>query len=149
MKKEKLLISACLMGENVKYNGKNNLIDLAKIKELYELIPFCPEVAGGLTTPRSPSEIVSRHPLRLLNQEGAEVTKEFIKGAKEALAVVKKYKIEKALLKANSPSCSSSLVYDGSFSGVLLKGEGVTTALLRKNGVEIFDERNSFKLLNI
>ena len=145
MKKEKLLISACLMGENVKYNGKNNLIDLDKIKEQQELIPFCPEVAGGLPTPRYPSEIVSRHPLRLLNQEGAEVTQEFIKGAKEALAVVKKDKIEKALLKANSPSCSSSLVYDGSFSGVLLKGEGVTTALLRKNGVEIFDELINLK----
>ena len=149
MKKEKLLISACLMGENVKYNGKNNLIDLDKIKEQYELIPFCPEVAGGLPTPRSPSEIITHYPLRLLNKEGAEVTEAFIKGAKETLAVVKKNKIDKALLKANSPSCSSSLVYDGSFSGVLLKGEGVTTALLRKNGVEIFDERNSFKLLNI
>jgi uncharacterized protein YbbK (DUF523 family) len=140
MKKEKLLISACLMGENVKYNGKNNLMDLRKIKEQYELIPFCPEVAGGLPTPRSPSEIVSHHPLKLINKEGIEVTNEFIKGAKEALALVKKEKIKKALLKANSPSCSSSLVYDGSFSGTLLQGDGVTTALLRKIGVEIFDE---------
>ncbi len=148
MKKEKLLISACLMGENVKYNGKNNLIDLDKIKEQYMLIPFCPEVVGGLPTPRSPSEIVGSHPLMLLNKEGVEVTHEFIKGAKEALAVIKKETIIKALLKSNSPSCSSYLVYDGSFSGVLVKGEGVTTSLLRKNGVEIFDETNSFKLLN-
>lgn len=139
--REKLLISACLMGKNVKYNGKNNLIELSHLQKRYELIPFCPEEAGGLSTPRPPSEIVSTSPLQLINNQNVDVTKEFIKGAKETLYLAKKEGIKKALLKANSPSCSSSFVYDGSFSGKLVAKEGVTTMLLRKNGIEVFDEK--------
>ena len=143
---EKLLISACLMGENVKYNGKNNRIDLTKLQEKYQLIPFCPEVAGGLSTPRSPSEIVSYQPLKLINKEGKNVTKEFVLGAKKSLSLVKEEGIKKALLKSNSPSCSSTFVYDGNFSGNLIEGDGVTTIFLREVGVELFDENSSFKL---
>jgi len=140
MKKEKLLISACLMGENVKYNGKNNLIELTKLQDAYELIPFCPEVAGGLPTPRFPSEIISTHPLKLLNTQNKDVTKEFMMGAEETLKIIKKHKIKKALLKANSPSCSSNFVYDGTFSGRLIEGYGVTTLLLKKSRIKVFDE---------
>ena len=140
--KEKLLISSCLIGENVKYNGRNNLIDLTKLQRKYELIPFCPEVAGGLPTPRPPSEIVSYTPLKLINIEGRDVTSEFRLGAKKALDLVKQEGIKKALLKANSPSCSSALVYDGSFSGRVVEGMGVTTLLLIENGVEVLDENS-------
>jgi len=131
------------MGENVKYNGKNNLIDLTQLQKRYELIPFCPEVAGGLPTPRPPSEIVSYSPLKIVNINGIDVTDEFILGAKKCLALVKQEGIKKALLKANSPSCSSSFIYDGTFSGSVVKGRGMTTSLLIKNGVEVFDENSS------
>jgi len=80
--KEKILISACLMGQNVKYNGGNNLMDLTELEKKYILVPFCPEVEGGLPTPRVPSEIVSFEPLKLLNKEGRDVTSEFVLGAK-------------------------------------------------------------------
>ncbi|NEW59788.1 DUF523 domain-containing protein [Sulfurovum sp. bin170] len=143
---EKLLISSCLMGENVKYNGKNNLIDLAQLREQYELIPFCPEVAGGLPTPRLPSEIVSFTPLKLINNKGKDVTHNFIIGAKKTVNLVKKEGITKALLKANSPSCSSAFVYDGSFERQLVKGKGITTLFLREIGVEVFDENSNFWL---
>ena len=142
--KEKLLISACLIGQNVKYNGTNNLIDLTLLEKKYELIPFCPEVEGGLPTPRPPSEIVGYNPLRLINIEGRDVTNEFTLGAKKALTLVKEQKIKKALLKANSPSCSSALVYDGSFCGKLVEGRGVTTLFLEEIGVEVFDENSKF-----
>ncbi len=137
--REKLLISACFVGENVKYNGKNNQIDLTLLKQRYELIPFCPEVEGGLPTPRPPSEIISYTPLKLLNIEGRDVTNEFVLGAKKCVDLVKKHNIKKALLKANSPSCSSAFVYDGSFSGKLIRGEGVTTLFLKDIGVEVID----------
>ena len=130
------------MGEDVKYNGKNNLISLERLKDRYELIPFCPEVEGGLPTPRPPSEIISTKPLKLLSKEGKNVTDAFLLGAKKAVSLVKKEGIKKALLKANSPSCSSAHVYDGSFTGVLVEGDGVTTMLLREVGVEVFDEEN-------
>jgi uncharacterized protein YbbK (DUF523 family) len=144
--RERLLISSCLVGQNVKYNGKNNLIDLTLLEKKYELIPFCPEVEGGLPTPRPPSEIVSYTPLRLINIEGRDVTNEFTLGAKKALTLVKEQKIKKALLKANSPSCSSALVYDGSFCGRLVEGRGVTTLFLEEIGVEVFDENSKFWL---
>jgi len=140
--REKLLISACLMGENVKYNGKNNQIDLTKLQQKYTLIPFCPEVEGGLPTPRPPSEIVSSNPLKLIDKNGKDVTKNFILGAKKTLSLAKKENIKKALLKSNSPSCSSEYIYDGSFSGKLIKGKGVTTILLEKEGIEVFDEKS-------
>jgi len=143
LNKEKLLISACLMGKNVKYNGGNNLIDLTSLEKEYELIPFCPEVEGGLPTPRSPSEIVSNDPLKLINKEGKDVTKEFINGAKKCVELVKKEGIKKALLKANSPSCGIGQVYDGTFSKKLTKGDGVTVRELKKIGVEVFSEKDT------
>lgn len=141
--KQKLLISACLMGHNVKYDGGNNLIDLKALQKQYELVLFCPEEAGGLPTPRPPSEIISRNPLKLIDIHGKDVTAAFISGASQCLALAKQEGIKKALLKANSPSCSSSMVYDGSFSGQLRDGEGVTTMFLRKHGIEVFDETDT------
>ncbi len=144
--KEKLLISSCLIGENVKYNGKNNAINLTSLKKKYTLIPFCPEVEGGLPTPRPPSEIVSQNPLKLKNNKGEDVTKFFITGAKKCLELAKKEGVKKALLKANSPSCSNDKVYDGTFSGRLVKGLGVTTKLLKDEGIEVFSEKEIEKL---
>ena len=138
--KEKLLISACLVGENVKYNGKNNRIDISKLNDKYELISFCPEVEGGLPTPRPPSEIVSNNPLKIVNNFNEDVTHYFIKGAKKALDMCKRLNIKKALLKENSPSCGKNFIYDGSFTKTLKAGQGVTVTLLMKNSIEIFNE---------
>ncbi len=128
------------MGENVKYNGGNNLIDIKKLQDRYDLIPFCPEVAGGLPIPRAPSEIVSHDPIRIADINGKDVTNEFLKGAELCLDLVKKEGIKKALLKSNSPSCSSSKVYDGTFEGKLTEGNGVTASILKDIGIEVFDE---------
>ena len=145
--KEKLLISACLIGENVKYNGKNNRIDISELNNKYELIPFCPEVEGGLPTPRPPSEIISRNPLKIINTSKEDVTCYFTKGANKALEMCKKLNIKKALLKENSPSCGNNFVYDGSFSKVLRGGQGATASILSKNSIEIFNEFDLEKLL--
>lgn len=146
--KEKLLVSACLLGENVKYNGKSNKIeDIEKLSEKYDFIPFCPEVEGGLPTPRPPSEITSSNPLKLENINGADVTSYFIEGSQKTLNLCKKYGIKKALLKENSPSCGKKQIYDGTFSKTLKKGEGVTASLLSKNGINIFSEDEVPKLM--
>ncbi len=146
--KEKILISACLTGENVKYNGKNNKIDfLDELSKRYILIPFCPEVEGGLPTPRPPAEIISKNPLTIINKEGKKVTKFFQIGAKKALKLCKNQKIKKALLKENSPSCGKNYIYNGYFNHTLKKGSGVITTLFIKNTIEVFTEKECKHLL--
>jgi len=145
--KEKILVSSCLLGHNVKYDGKNNKIDLKELEEKYELIPFCPEVEGGLPIPRIPSEIVSFSPLKVINKKGEDVTDNFLKGAKKCVEVVKKYNIKKALLKSKSPSCGKDGVYDGTFSKNIIKKDGVSVMFLKKENVEIFDETQIDELL--
>ena len=139
--KEKLLISACFLGQNVKYNGGNNQIDIKELEELYELIPFCPEVEGGLPTPRPASEIISEFPLIIKNIKDEDVSQAFILGAKKAVLLVKEEGIRKALLKANSPSCGKGKIYDGSFSGTLIEGKGITVRFLEEAGVEVSNEK--------
>ena len=105
---EYLLISSCLLGNNVKYNGKNNYIkEVELLKNKYNLIVICPEVMGGLSIPRIPSEILND---KVINKEGIDVTSNFIKGKDEAIKLVKKYNIKKALLKEGSPSCGSKYI---------------------------------------
>ncbi len=143
MEKEKLLVSSCLLGENVKYNGSSNGLSkdiLDKLKEKYELFSFCPEVAGGLPTPRIPCEIISQSPIKIINKNNEDKTKEFTSGANKTLMLCKKEGIKLALLKANSPSCSNKFIYDGSFSSRKINGLGVTTQLLRKNDIQIYNE---------
>lgn len=143
--KQKLLISSCLLGELVKYNGGHNLIDESYIERLqknYQLYPFCPEVQGGMSTPRVPCEIVSNNPIKVMDKDAYDQTKFFIDGANKALELCIKYKIKKALLKSNSPSCGSEYIYDGTFSGDKIKGEGITTKILRKNNILVVDEIN-------
>ena len=135
MEKEKILISACLIGLNCKYNGGNNenskLVELIKEKDL---IPICPEQLGGLKTPRASAE---RTQEKVLTKEGIDVTKEYQKGAEEVLKLAKKLNIKKAILKSRSPSCGIDEIYDGTFSHTLIKRDGVTAELLKKNGIEV------------
>lgn len=147
---KKLLISSCLLGENVRYDGKiKKCMDplFYEIIKSSQVFPICPEVDGGLPTPRAPSEIVSLNPLKIVNNKGEDVTFFFENGAKKALQICKKNKIKVAILKSKSPSCSNSLIYDGTFSGNLIKGEGITAKLLRENNIKVFNENELEALL--
>ena len=136
----RVLVSACLFGVNCRYNGipKGN----EEVKELLNreditLIPVCPEQLGGLSTPRTPSE---RKGTSVVSKEGEDRTEAFSRGAEEALRLAEIYGCAAALLKERSPSCGNKEVYDGSFTGTVVPGEGVTAELLRKNGVTVFGE---------
>ncbi len=137
---EKILVSACLLGSNCKYDGTNNKNEkvLKYIKDK-EVIPICPEIMGGLQTPRIPSERVEN---KVLSKEGIDVTSNFKKGAEEALYLAKLFNVKKALLKAKSPSCGNGLIYDGTFTHSKKEGFGVTTELLKKNGIKIITEED-------
>lgn len=142
--KAKLLISGCLCGHNTKYNGGNNLIpELKSIEKYFELYPICPEVMGGLSTPREPSEIRGE---KVVSRLDADVTELFLSGADTALKIAQNQGITLALLKEASPSCGVKLIYDGSFSGKKISGNGKTTELLRRNGILVFSE-NEIDLL--
>ena len=135
---EKILISACLVGDKVKYNGQSNYNPVVKkLLEKYELIPFCPEVEGGLKTPRDPSEIKDG---KVFSNKGRDVTKQFEDGAEKAFNICLYLGIKYAILKDNSPSCGSTRIYDGTFRGRLINGEGITTKYLRSKGITIITE---------
>ena len=142
---ERILISACLVGDNVKYDGGNNknpLID--KLLEKYELVPFCPEVEGGLPTPRHPSEQKNGG---VINDLGEDVTEQFERGAELAYNICLFLKIKKAILKERSPSCGVHHIYDGTFSHKVIEGSGVTAQYLKEKGIEIFNEDEIDSLL--
>ena len=142
---EKILISACLVGENCKYNGGNNLNPkIEQLLEKYDLIPFCPEEIGGLKTPRNPSE---QRGDSVFMDNGKDVTEEFEDGAKKALMLCLYLKINIAILKERSPSCGVHQIYDGSFSGKVINGMGVTAKLLKENGIKVYSEDEIDKLL--
>ena len=127
----------CLLGENCKYNGKNNYSErVAKYLEGHAVIPVCPEVLGGLPTPRDPSEIVSGE---VINCKGINVDRQFREGAEEALRIAKENGIDLAILQSRSPSCGVKQIYDGSFTGKLIPGQGVFAQLLEKNGFRVMD----------
>ena len=135
---ETLLISACLVGYNCKYNGGNNALPpevLAALRERYRLIPVCPEAAGGLPTPRVPSE---RRGGRVVTRDGRDVTAAFRRGAEIAGKLAERTGARLALLKSGSPSCGSGMIYDGSFTGTLMPGDGVTTEYLKNKNLIIF-----------
>lgn len=138
MKKEALLVSACLLGEKCRYDGGDKYCaGAAALAERYELVPVCPEVLGGMPTPRPPSEILGD---RVISMDGRDVTAQFRTGAERSLEIARKAGAVKALLKSGSPSCGRGLVHDGYFSGKLVPGNGVTTALLEKNGIAVYTE---------
>ena len=144
---EKVLISACLIGENTKYNGKNNYVkDVEKLFPLCDLIIVCPEVMGGLKTPRAPSEIKDN---KVINIKGTDVSKFFHNGASLVSYIAKENKVKYAVLKENSPSCGVHHIYDGTFSNNLIKGNGITTQELIKKGIQVFSEKEIDKLIEI
>lgn len=136
----KILVSACLLGENCRYDGGNNLIEkIKRLEEKHEIYPFCPEVEGGAPIPRIPCEIVNH---RVVDKEGNDLTDLFMRGAESTLRLVQKERIEAAILKQRSPSCGYGKIYDGSFSGNIIIGNGITADLLAKKGVKIFTEED-------
>jgi uncharacterized protein YbbK (DUF523 family) len=133
--KEKILVSACLLGTNCKYNGENNYSEeIMEFLKDYEIIPVCPEIMGGLPTPRPASEIVGNKVMSINNND---VTQNYQKGAEETLKIAQLLGVKKALLKAKSPSCGNGKIYDGTFSGILIDGDGITTKLLKENDIEV------------
>ena len=144
---ETLLISACLMGANCKYNGGNNALPeqtLAALRRRYRLVPVCPEAAGGLPTPRTPSE---RRGERVITRDGCDVTAEFHRGAELAGKLAERFGASLALLKSNSPSCGSGTIYDGSFSGKLICGNGITAEYLKNKNLSISCDPSTFSAL--
>ncbi|MCI2068182.1 MAG: DUF523 domain-containing protein [Bacilli bacterium] len=136
--KETILISACLLGNKVRYDGKGQEAMYAKmLAEYFNVIPICPEVDGGLPIPRPKAEIKDG---KVINEKGKDVTSFYEKGAEAALSIAKRFNVSLAILKERSPSCGSSLIHNGLFDGDLLPGQGITTALLRKNGIDVISE---------
>jgi uncharacterized protein YbbK (DUF523 family) len=132
------LCSACLLGLKCRYDGKSKphekVINLAA-KET--LIPVCPEQLGGLSTPRKPAE---RKSGCVITEDGGDVTANFENGAKQVLELAKLYNIKSAILKQRSPSCGCGQIYDGTFSGAIIDGDGITTKFLKENGIEVLTE---------
>lgn len=147
----KILISACLLGQKVRYDGRDCLQTHARLQSWIaagNIVTICPEMAGGLPTPRLPAEIqgkktgidVLNDHAKVSSKNGNDVTNAFIEGAQKTLDLAKKNHVKIAILKARSPSCGSQSIYDGSFSGNLIPGMGITAALLKQHGILVFDE---------
>ena len=138
----KYLISACLVGKKCNYKGESNVVK--KLRELYlkgDAVLVCPEVMGGLKTPREAAEILTyQEKLTIKTISGKDVTEAFIIGAGKALKVAKENRITTAILKARSPSCGCSQIYDGTFSKKIVDGDGVTASLLKLNGIKVITE---------
>ena len=133
--KEKILVSSCLLGLNCKYNGGNNYSkEIDEFLKDYDVIPVCPEIMGGLPTPRVASERLRD---TVVTKDGKDVTEQYKKGAEEVLFLAKKYNVKKALLKLKSPSCGNEKIYDGTFTHTIIDRDGVTAELLKNNGIKI------------
>lgn len=134
------LCSACLLGIKCRYDGKSKQNKkVIKLSKKEALIPICPEQLGGLSTPREPSEQKGK---KVVAKSGRNVTENFVNGAKQVLKLAKLFDIKKAILKQRSPSCGCGQIYDGTFSGTIIKGDGVTTTLLKRNGVKVISEED-------
>ncbi len=139
--KENIIVSACLLGESCRYDGKSKPCQaVINLKEKYNLIPVCPEVMGGLKTPRHPSEIIGD---KVIGKDDSDNTKEYKKGAEIALNIALQNGAKKAVLKAKSPSCGKGQIYDGTFSGVLKDGNGITAKLFMENRIEVLTENET------
>ncbi len=132
------IVSSCLFGIPCRYDGKSvtdgNLIE--RIKRVCHPVPFCPEIYGGLATPRDPAERIDD---KVVSNQGRDVTEEYMRGANECLRLAKMMDCRYALLKSRSPSCGKGTIYDGTFSGKLTEGDGVTAEVLMENGISVFD----------
>ena len=135
---ENILISACLLGIGCRYDGKHKAnSEVLSLGEKYNLIPVCPEIYGGLPTPRVPSERIGD---KVMMKDGRDVTENYRRGAEEALELCRIYNIKTAILKERSPSCGKGEIYDGTFSGTLTERDGVTAELLIANGIRVLGE---------
>ena len=133
---ETIIVSACLLGENTKYNGGNNYDPrIEKLKEKYNIIPICPESFGGLKIPREPSEIQGAF---VVSKSGKDVTNEFNEGAHKVINIINYMHVKKAILMDRSPSCGVTKIYNGKFNGTLIQGLGYTARLLKEKGVELY-----------
>ena len=142
---ENILVSACLLGENCKYNGGNNYCEKLKfLSQKYNFIAICPETFGGLKSPRSPAEIVGD---KVLLKTGEDVTKQFNMGAETSLSLAQEHNCKLAILKERSPSCGTKCIYNGCFNGTVINGQGVTAKLLIENGIKLYSEEEIDKLL--
>jgi uncharacterized protein YbbK (DUF523 family) len=139
----KVLISACLLGAKVRYDGRDNLLDhpiLKRWQQQGKLVTVCPETLGGLPTPRPPAETQTRFPILITTSTGDDVTPEFLSGAEKTLELAHKHDCCCALMKARSPSCGNQEIYDGSFTGTLTNAPGVAADELIRNGLPVFNE---------
>ena len=143
--KEKILVSACLMGRPTRYDGRSvEYPDVSRLSEKYDIVEVCPEVAGGLPTPRVPSERVGH---AVMMRDGRDATREFLSGARRAYELCALHNIKIAVLKEKSPSCGAGRIYDGSFTGRLTDGFGVTAEYLISRGIEVYGESRISELL--
>lgn len=140
-----ILVSACLLGQFCRYDGKEKVNeDVVNLLEHHTLIPICPEQAGGMMTPRLPSERLGS---RVVNRDNEDVTAYYEKGAQEALKLAKLYHCTCAVLKERSPSCGKGQIYDGTFSGTAISGDGMTAELLTKHGIKVYGESQVGELM--
>ena len=139
MDKPRVLVSFCLLGAQCRYDGqcKPPLAELARLQARFDLIPICPEQLGGLATPRPPAE---RRGSRVVTASGLDVTEAYARGAQQVLQLARQFSCRAAILKAKSPGYGSGLIYDGSFTGRLTEGSGVTARLLEEHGVQVYGE---------
>ncbi|MBQ2966791.1 MAG: DUF523 domain-containing protein [Clostridia bacterium] len=141
-----ILVSACLLGEKCKYNGSDNKNDaVIQFLKGKRYVAVCPEMMGGLPAPRLPSEIVDK---KVIQKDGTDVTAFFEAGAKQVADMAEKYNVKLAILKANSPSCGAGSIYDGTFSGTLIAGNGITAEKLLKMGIAVKTEKELEKEVN-
>ena len=144
---ESILVSACLLGEACRYDGKSQPCDAVRaLANTYELVPVCPEQLGGLPTPRIPSEV--QRDGRVVDRAGIDRTLEFESGARETVALARKHDCTRAILKAKSPSCGTREIYDGTFTGTLIPGRGVAAQALLAAGIALADETSFSSLLS-
>lgn len=151
-----ILVSSCLAGLKVRYNGTHCLDEkVAKLIEEKKAVAVCPEVLGGLSTPREPAEIIGGDgndvldgKAKVVTENGKDVTEHFLRGAYATLEIAKKVGATLVVLKENSPSCGSTMVYSGEFNGQKIAGDGVTSALLKRNGFKVISEEQFVKELS-
>lgn len=142
----KIAVSACLLGYKCRYDGKTNYNEgIYNLKKEHELVIICPECFGNLSTPRDPSEIIGD---KVVSNKNKDVTVNFQNGAKISLDLLNRYNIKNAILKAKSPSCGKGLIYDGTFSSKLTKGNGITCQLFLDNNIKVYDENNYLDIFN-
>ena len=141
----KIMVSACLLGDNCKYNGGNNRSpELLHLLSGHEVVPVCPEVLGGLPTPRAPAEIVNG---TVINREGVSVDDAFRRGAKKALEMARQEKPDLIILQSRSPSCGVKEIYDGTFSGKLVPGHGIFAEMALQAGFRVIDAEDAPEII--